>query len=64
MNKKLRAYREGRGLSVVEAATLSGVKPQTYYKYESGARTPRREVMAKIASVVGASIEAIFLPTC
>ena len=60
MTKGLRAHREMRGLSVAEVATLTGVKPQTYYKYESGTRTPRREVMAKIASVLGASIEAIF----
>lgn len=60
MNKKLKLYRTSRGLSIGEAATLTGVEVNTYYKYESGVRVPRRGVMKKIASVMGSTIEALF----
>ena len=60
MEDKLKDLRISKGFSVAEMARMVGVKVQTYYKYESGARVPRRGVMAKISSTLGVSIETLF----
>lgn len=49
--KGLRSHRNRLGLSAVDFGKLVGVSANSVYAWESGATTPRREQLAKIAAL-------------
>jgi transcriptional regulator with XRE-family HTH domain len=57
--KKLKKFREGRHLSMREAAKLIGVPETTYREWEYG-RAIRGEPYLKIAEAFGVSVEELF----
>ena len=50
VGKKIRAYREFRGLNQIQLAELSGINVGTIRKYELGLRNPKPEQLERIAS--------------
>ena len=49
VGKKIRAYREFRGLNQIQLAELSGINVGTIRKYELGLRNPKPEQLERIA---------------
>ena len=60
VGKKIRAYREFRGLNQIQLAELSGMNVGTIRKYELGLRNPKPEQLERIASALGLNV-SIFL---
>lgn len=60
VGKKIRAYREFRGLNQIQLAELSGINVGTIRKYELGIRNPKPDQLEKIASALGLNV-SIFL---
>lgn len=60
VGKKIRAYREFRGLNQIQLAELSGINVGTIRKYELGLRNPKPEQLERIASALGLNV-SIFL---
>lgn len=59
MERKLRAIRKARGLSVKELAEISGVKARSIGKYENGEHRvegAKIETLAKLAIALGCRI--------
>ena len=56
---KLRALREGRGLTHKEAAQLAGVSHWTLMYLESGQRAPYLPTVTKIARAYGVPLEEL-----
>lgn len=60
VGKKIRAYREFRGINQVQLAELSGINVGTIRKYELGIRNPKPDQLEKIASALGLNV-SVFL---
>lgn len=60
IGKKIRAYREFRGINQVQLAELSGINVGTIRKYELGIRNPKPDQLEKIASALGLNV-SVFL---
>lgn len=60
VGKKIRAYREFRGLNQIQLAQLSGINVGTIRKYELGLRNPKPDQLEKIAAALGLNI-SVFL---
>ena len=60
VGKKIRAYREFRGLNQIQLAELSGINVGTIRKYELGLRNPKPEQLERIAAALGLNV-SIFL---
>ena len=60
VGKKIRAYREFRGLNQIQLAELSGINVGTIRKYELGLRNQKPEQLERIASALGLNV-SIFL---
>ncbi len=60
MRTKLKQARIGKNLEVESIANMANVKPDTWYKYESGARTPTMKRAKSIANILDCSLEDIF----
>lgn len=56
----LRNVRRARTLNQKQMARLLGVSQQTYSKYESGRLVPSGDVMARIAAILGTSVETLW----
>ena len=56
----LRNVRRARTLNQTQMATLLGVAQQTYSKYESGILVPPDDVQARIAAILGTSVDALW----
>ena len=56
----LAAFREKRGLSVVELAQAVGVSRQTVYAMEAGDYVPNTSVALKLARVLQTTVEELF----
>lgn len=56
----LRNLRRARTLNQAEMARLIGVAQQTWSKYEKGALVPPVDVQARIAAILGASVDQCF----
>lgn len=61
MNKgaKLRMLRQGAGLTQAELAKSVGVSEPAIRSYESGRKSPRRQTLELIASMLGIASEAL-----
>lgn len=60
LNVRLSATREGLGLSVEEAATRRGIKPDTWSHYESRSFTVHRGTVARLAQALGVPFEQLW----
>lgn len=60
IGKKIRTYREFRGMNQIELAKLSGINVGTIRKYEIGNRNPKPEQLEKIASALGLNVSVFF----
>ena len=60
VGKKIRAYREFRGLNQIQLAELAGINVGTIRKYELGLRNPKPDQLEKIASALGLNV-SVFL---
>lgn len=60
IGKKIRAYREFRGMNQIQLAELSGINVGTIRKYELGIRNPKPDQLEKIASALGLNV-SVFL---
>ena len=56
----LQNLRRARTLNQVQMARLIGVSQQTYCKYERGQIVPSKDVQARIAAILGVSIDECF----
>jgi len=56
----LRNLRRARTLNQEQMAQLLGVTQQTYSKYESGVIVPTEDVQARIAAILGGSVENLW----
>lgn len=56
----LRNTRVSRTLNQEQMARLVGVSQQTYSKYESGTLVPSRDMQARIAAILGVSVETLW----
>lgn len=50
---RIKAAREAKGLSQLEASALAGIKPPMWSMAETGAREPSEAVLVKMAGAVG-----------
>ena len=55
----LRNFRRARTLNQDELARLLGISQQTLSKYESGHLVPSPDVQARLASILGVSVDAL-----
>lgn len=60
IGKKIRAYREFKGMNQVQLAEAACINVGTIRKYELGLRNPKPEQLAKIASALGLNV-SVFL---
>lgn len=60
IGKKIRAYREFKGLNQLQLAELSGINVGTIRKYELGIRNPKPDQLEKIASALGLNVSVFF----
>lgn len=56
----LRNLRRARTLNQEQMARLLGVSQQTYSKYESGLVVPSADMQARIAAILGVSVETLW----
>jgi len=57
--KQLKTLRELRKLSQARLATLIGVSPRVYNRWENGDATPHWDSILKIADLLGVSLDAL-----
>lgn len=55
--RMLKRLREDRGISRREFATLCDSSPKTIFKYEQGKMIPRVDSLARIAEVLGVTLD-------
>jgi len=55
----LRAWREGRGWTLQQAADYLAMPLTSYYYLETGARQSRRDVLRRVMAATGVSVEAL-----
>lgn len=60
VGKKIRTYREFKGMNQVQLAEASGINVGTIRKYELGLRNPKPDQLKKIASALGLNV-SVFL---
>lgn len=60
IGKKIRTYREFKGLNQLQLAELSGINVGTIRKYELGIRNPKPDQLEKIASALGLNVSVFF----
>ena len=53
----LRTIRKSKGLTIDDLSGLLGVRPATIVEVETGKRTPRRQTIQKIESLLGAEVD-------
>lgn len=53
----LKEFREKRGLSQTELASLVGLKQTTISQYESGSRRPNLSMAKKLSDALGISLD-------
>jgi len=56
----LKALRRTRTLTQLQMARLLGVSQQTYSKYESGVIRPEPVLRARIAAILGVSVQEVW----
>lgn len=54
---ELKKYRVAKGLSQSQLSRIIGVKSQTICMYESGVRTPKAEILKKLATALDCSVD-------
>lgn len=59
MQLRLKLYRERAGLTQKEMAAVLGIPLRTYQNYEHNVRVPSLEVLCKVASTCGASLDEL-----
>jgi len=57
----LRPCRERAGMNLKELAKAAGICPETYRSWETGKTWPSAFHLAKLATVLGVSIEELYL---
>ena len=57
----LKPCRERAGMSLKELAAAAGICPETYRSWETGKTWPSAFHLAKLATVLGVSIEELYL---
>ncbi len=57
----LKPCRERAGMSLKELAKAAGICPETYRSWETGKTWPSAFHLAKLATVLGVSIEELYL---
>ena len=62
--ERLRKCREQKGLSQKQVALEVGVRPPTVSQWESGAKIPSRENLAKLASLYGVTVDYLLDRSC
>lgn len=60
---RIKMYRKAAGLTQKELGEKIGVKHNTVSSYESGINEPEQDMLFKIASALGISINDLFPPT-
>lgn len=59
--ENLRKIRENKGLSAEKAATLCGISPSTFTKYERGEVQPTANPIRQIAKGLGVSTDEVLM---
>ena len=59
---KLKALREGHGLTLDGLADVLGISQSAVGMYETGKRIPRDEIKIRIAEYFSVPVESIFFP--
>lgn len=60
IGEKLINLRQGKNLTLAEAASDLGITPSALSNYENGIRIPRDTIKIRIANYYGESVAAIF----
>ena len=66
-NSQAEAIKNARiaaGLSQEQAAEKTGIRVQSWQKYEYGERSPKDDMLERIAQVLGVDIEVLTKFTC
>jgi transcriptional regulator with XRE-family HTH domain len=58
--KRLRYYRKQAGFTQESAASILGIKPANYAKYERGERVPKDDKLLALAKAFGVSFNALY----
>lgn len=56
---ELKKYREAKGLSQSRLSRIIGVSSQTICMYESGVRTPKAEILKKLAKALDCTVDEL-----
>lgn len=59
LGRRIRAAREAKGLSQAEAAREAGIPGHSLWRYEDGRVAPDLENLARVARVLGVTIESL-----
>ena len=57
---RIRALREGKGLTRVALAERIGVNPMTIYRWERGGAAPREDFLFRLLKELGATIGQLY----
>lgn len=57
---RLRAAREGMGLTMTEMSSRAGIALDQYSRYESGANKPGVDAALRLAAAAGLTVEGLF----
>lgn len=60
IGEKIRLYRESRGMTQVQLATITGINVGTIRKYELGIRNPKPDQLLKISSGIGKNVSTFY----
>ena len=64
LGRKIRARREGRGLTQAELARMAGISQGHLANLEAGRRTPRLAVLERLARALEISPGELMAPDC
>ena len=60
ISRRIKYYRNAKGLTQMEVANALGIRTDNYAKYESGARTPKDDRMIALSKILGVSYTALY----
>ena len=61
LHKRIKFYREERGLTQESVAVALGIKVPNYAKYESGERNPKKDRIVQLGNILGVGYSALIM---
>ena len=60
LNRNLKLLRSSMGMTQDKVASFLGISRSTYSNYENGRRVPQRDVLEKLADLVGCDLATLY----